>query len=149
MFYTHKLVGDVKDIDPDANLMLIIVLIFALSMVHIFIYKFILKNSGINQYKKVIEYEKNLDKTIVDYLKTSSPAQYTDEDKKFYHLLIDTTKYDEINSFFEKKINDLSDAGNNIGKYMLIYNLYNYFSNYITMNDVYQYKIGTYLQLKE
>jgi len=147
MFYTHKLVGDVKEIDPDGNLMLIIALIFALGIVHIVIYKFILKNTGIYHYKKVIEYESNLDNSIVNYIKELSPAQYTDEDKKFYLLLIDSTKYDEISAFFEKKINELSNTGSDIGKYILIYNLYNYFSNYITMNDIYQYKIGVYLQL--
>jgi hypothetical protein len=147
MFYTHKLVGDVKEIDPDGNLMLIIVLLFALGVVHIVIYKFILKNTGIYHYKKVVDYETNLDNSILDYLKSSSPAPFSVEDKKFYYLLIDSTKYDEINLFFEKKINNLGDGDSDIGKYMLIYNLYNYFSNYITMNDVYQYKIGTYLQL--
>ena len=147
MIYTHKFIGNIKEIDPDADLMQLIVLIFGISIVHVLIYRFILKNAGLSQCKQINEYEAILDNKIKDYIKNSSPVEYTEEDNKFYELLIDTTKYDEINSFFEKKINDLSEKGSDIGKYMLIYDLYNFFSNYITINDVYQYKIGVYLRL--
>jgi len=147
MKYTHKLVGTIKDIDPDADLMKLILLIFGLSLVHILIYKILLKGVAINQYKKIDAFENNIDKIIKDYIDLSSPAKYTSEDKKFYDLLNDSTKIEEINSFFQNKLNSLNSDGSDIGKYILIFNLYNYYSSYLLMNDVNHYKIGTYLQL--
>lgn len=147
MKYTHKLVGTIKDIDPDADLMKIILLIFGLSLVHIIIYKILLKGVAINQYKKIDAFENNIDKIIKDYIDLSSPAKYTNEDKKFYDLLNDSTKIEEINSFFQNKLNTLNSDGSDIGKYILIYDLYNYYSTYLLMNDVNHYKIGSYLQL--
>ena len=47
----------------------------------------------------------------------------------------------------ENKLNNLSEDGADIGKYMFIFDLYNYFSNYLIMNDVNHYKICSYLQL--
>ena len=147
MRYTHKLIGGIRDIDPDADLMKIIILLFIISLVHIIIYRLLLKNVAIQQYRKIENFEKNLDDIVKNYINYSSPSQYTEEDKKFSELLNDSTKYEEINLFFENKLNNLSEDGADIGKYMFIFDLYNYFSNYLIMNDVNHYKICSYLQL--
>ena len=149
MQYTHKVVGNIKDIDPDADLAKLTVLIFGLSVVHIIIYRLLIKDAAIKQYKKSNEYENNLDNIILNFIDAYSPVKYTTTDKSFYELLNDTTKYELINDFFENKINKLNDDGEDIGKYMYIYNLYNYFSEFLIMNDVNIYRIGIYLRMIE
>ena len=146
MIYTHKFVGTIKDIDPDAYMMQIKALLFALSIVHIFIYKILLKKCSINSYKNIDNDEKNFENIIFNnsYFNSSTPNE---TDNKFYNLLIDTTKYDEVNLFFENKLNELNEENNEIGKYLIIYNIYNFFSNYLIMNDLNQYKLGVYLRL--
>jgi len=146
MEYTHKLIGSITDIDPDADYMKLIFLIFALSIVHILIYRLLFKNVGINQYKKINEFEINIENIIFKNYINNFPLNPS-EDEQFYTLLKDSTKYDELNLFFENKINYSTKEENNIGKYIFIYDLYRYFSEYIFMNDINEYKIGNYLTL--
>ena len=82
MIYTHKFVGTIKDIDPDAYMMQIIALLFALSIVHIFIYKILLKKCSINSYKNIDNDEKNFENIIFNnsYFNSSTPNE---TDNKF------------------------------------------------------------------
>ena len=151
MQYTHKFVGSIDEIDPDADYLKLIILIFGLSLVHIIIYRMLLKNLAIAEYKKIDQFENNIDTTIKDFIKKSSIIDNTSdnisENEIFSNLLRDSTKYDQMNLFFENKLKNIDGDGSNIGKFLFMYNLYNYFSSYLIMNDINHYRICRYLGL--
>ena len=129
--------GNIKDIDPKFTLITLITIIFTCSFIHLLIYKFLFKSVCYNNYKKCATDEKTADDTIKTYLKSFKDFDDVAENDKFYMLLTDSTKKDEIDIKFQKMVLELEDSIliNNLGKYLLIYNINTYFQEYLYIND--------------
>ncbi len=129
--------GNIRDIDPKFTLITLIAVIFSCSFIHLLIYKFLFKSVCYNNYKKCASDEKTADETIKSYLIKFRDIDDTAENDKFYMLLTDSTKKDEIDIKFQKMVLELEDETiiNNLGKYLLIYNINTYFQEYLYIND--------------
>ena len=129
--------GNIRDIDPKFTLITLIVVIFSCSFIHLLIYKFLFKTVCFNSYKTSATDEKTVDDTIINYLSKFRSFNDTVENDKFYSLLTDSTKKDEIDIKFQNMVLELKDDNtiNNLGKYLLIYNINTYFQEYLYIND--------------
>jgi len=131
----YLLIGTIKDIDPDFTLLTIIAIIFVCSFVHLLIYKFLFKSICLNKYKEINVYEESIDNQIKNILSTFD--QDEEYNTKFYNLLTDTTKRSEIDTIFQNKVLELQDdTKNNLTQFLLIYNIYIYFEEFIYLSDV-------------
>jgi hypothetical protein len=143
MSYTHVINGSISDIDPKYQLLSLIVILFIFSITHLLIYKFLFKNMAISNYKSITNFENNVDKeikTIID-----KDYNYNDECNTFFNLLTDASKRNELDTLFSNKIKNIKkDDNNNIRKYLMMYNIYMYFENYLYMNDIMKEKIKRY-----
>ena len=117
--------GNIRDIDPKFTLITLIAVIFGCSFIHLLIYKFLFKSVSFNSYKTCATDEKTVDETIKNYLSRFKDFDDTTENDKFYILLTDSTKTDEIDAKFQNMVLELQDDKiiNNLGKYLLIYNI--------------------------
>jgi len=132
----YKLEGDIKDIDPKFSLLTIIGIIFAFSLVHLLIYKFLFKSVCLNKFKEIDNYESKIDETIKTAL-NSYKNNDPEFNAKFFNLLTDATKNNEIDTIFQNLTLELEeDNTNHLGKFLFIYDLYTYFQEYLYMNDV-------------
>ena len=128
------LVGTIKDIDPNFTLLTIIAIIFISSFVHLLIYKFLFKSICLNKFKEINVYEENIDNQFKNIL--SSFDQDDEYNTKFYNILTDTTKRSEIDTIFQNKVLELQDdTKNNLTQFLLIYDIYIYFEEFIYIND--------------
>ena len=132
---THYLHGDVKDIDPRFTLLTVIAIIFMCSFIHLLIYKFLFKSICVSKFKYLAASESNIDNLIKRQLSNNKKLELEDFDK-FYRLLQDISNRNEVDTFFNNMVLDLNDTGDsNLGKYLLIYNIYVYFEEYIYLDD--------------
>jgi hypothetical protein len=139
----YLLIGTIKDIDPDFTLLTIIAIIFVCSFVHLLIYKFLFKSICLNKYKEINVYEESIDNQIKNILSTFD--QDEEYNTKFYNLLTDTTKRSEIDTIFQNKVLELQDdTKNNLTQFLLIYNIYIYFEEFIYLSDVKKIYIKKY-----
>ena len=130
----YILQGNIKDIDPNFTLLTIIAIIFICSFIHLLIYKFFFKTICLNKYKIIDLYEKNIDSLIKREI--AKNKQELDLIDNFYKLLTDTTKRNEIDTYFSNMVLDLQDGQpTNLGEFLLIYDIYIYFEEYIYIND--------------
>lgn len=141
--YTHVLNGDIKDIDPKFQLLTIIGIIFVSSFIHLLIYKLIFRKLSFNKFKDINNYEVNLDNLISNNL---SPIN-TEYDNEFFDLMTDSTKRTEIDNMFAKMVEDIDQPSTNLSKYLLMYDLYMYFDEYVYMNDVVKDDLRKYFKL--
>jgi hypothetical protein len=141
--YTHVLKGDIKDIDPKFQLLTIIGIIFVSSFIHLLIYKLIFRKLSFNSFKDINNYEVNVDNLIFNNL---SPIN-TEYDNEFFDLLTDSTKRTEIDNMFAKMVEDIDQSSTNLSKYLLMYDLYMYFDEYVYMNDVVKDDLRKYFKL--
>ena len=133
-FYVFK--GDIKDIDPKFTLLTVIAIIFMCSFFHLLIYKFLFKTICLNKFKECDKDETNIDDKLKKYLSSFKDIDEPSENTKFYNLLTDSTKKEEIDAKFQNMVLDLEeDRKSNLGKYLLIYDLYIYFQDYLYMDD--------------
>ena len=139
--YTHVLNGELRDIDPKFQLFTIIGVIFGSSLIHLLIFKFIFKNLTLNNFKVIQNYEVNIDNIIYNNINPIN-KEY---DNDFYDLLTDSTKRAEIDNMFSKMVEDINQPSTNISKYLLIYDIYMYFDEYVYMNDIIKNDLNEYL----
>ena len=143
MKYTHTLNGSISDIDPKYQILSIIFIFFIFSIIHLLIYKFLFKNMAISNFKTITNFEDNIDKQIASIIDKSN--NNNDECNNFFNLLTDTSKRNEIDTLFSIKVKNIKkDVDNNIRKYLMMYNIYMYFENYLYMNDIMKEKIKRY-----
>ena len=129
--------GTIKDIDPNFTLLTLIAIIFGSTFIHLLIYKFLFKTVCFNGYKDANTSETNLDDTIKNYLSRFKNTNDATENEIFYKLLTDTTKRDEIDIKFQNMVVELQEEESitNLGKFLLIYDLYIYFQDYLYITD--------------
>ena len=139
----YLLIGTIKDIDPNFTLLTTIAIIFVCSFVHLLIYKFLFKSICLNKYKEINLYEENIDNQIKNILSTFD--QDEEYNTTFYNLLTDTTKRSEIDTIFQNKVLELQDdTKNNLTQFLLIYDIYIYFEEFIYLSDVKKIYIKKY-----
>ena len=141
--YTHVLNGELKDIDPKFQLLTIIAMIFICSFVHLLIYKFIFRKLSFNKFKDINNYEVNIDNLIL----TNINPINTGYDNDFFDLLTDSTKRAEIDNMFATMVENVDQPSTNLSKYLLMYDLYMYFDEYVYMNDVVKDDLRKYFKL--
>ncbi len=141
--YTHVLKGDLRDIDPKFQLLTIVAIIFITSFIHLLIYKFFFRKLTINKFKEIDNYEKNIDSIILNNI---SPIN-KEFDNDFYDLLTDSTKRIEIDNIFSRMVEDIDQPSTKLEKYLILYNIYMYFDEYIYMNDVIKEELKNYFKL--
>ena len=97
-----------------------------------------------SSFKNINNFESNVDKTI-NYI-ILPKENNTNECVKFYELLSDTSKRNEIDIILSDKVANINTNtnDNDIRKYLMMYNIYMYFEEYLYMNDVMKDKIGNY-----
>lgn len=143
MRYTHKLQGTIADIDPKYLLLSIIGILLIFSVIHLLIYKFLFKNMAMSNYKDINKFEIEIDVKLTNIISTK--YNNNNECSKFFELLTDTSKRNELDTFFSTKIKTVKvDTENNIRKYLMMYNIYMYFEEYLYMNDITKDKIKRY-----
>ena len=143
MRYTHKLQGTIADIDPKYLLLSIIGILLIFSVIHLLIYKFLFKNMAMSNYKDINKFELEINNKITNIVSTK--YNNNNECSKFFELLSDTSKRNELDTFFSTKVKTIKvDTENNIRKYLMMYNIYMYFEEYLYMNDSTKDKIKLY-----
>ena len=148
MKYTHILKGTLADIDSKYQILSIIGLLLLFSTIHLLIYKFIFKNMAISNFKTINNFEKDVDERISNIIQKD--YNNTDECSKFFDLLSDTSKRNELDSLFATKVKTIKvDSENNLRKYLMMYNIYMYFEEYLYMNDVMKEKIKNYFGISK
>jgi len=142
--YTHEFVGNIGDIDPDLTLFSIIMAIFAFSLIHLLIYKMIFKGLALENYKTLNDYEATIDTLIRNEITTKYEIN-NDYDDKFFNILFDTTKKTELNNLFSDKVLELNeDNSGDIGRFLIIYDIYMFFSEYMYLTDEKQMELRNY-----
>jgi hypothetical protein len=148
MSYTHVINGSISDIDPKYQLLSLIVILFIFSITHLLIYKFLFKNMAISNYKSITNFENNVDKEIITLIDKSN--NNNNECNTFFDLLTDASKRNELDTLFSNKIKNIKkDDNNNIRKYLMMYNIYMYFENYLYMNDIMKDKIKIFFGINK
>ena len=143
MKYTHILKGSLEDIDVKYQIITIIGLLFIFSLLHLLIYKFLYKNMALSNFKEINKFETDVDNKISNIVMTK--YNNNEECSKFFDLLADTSKRNELDSIFSNKIKTIkTDNENSLRKYLMMYNIYMYFEEYLYMNDVMKDKIKKY-----
>jgi hypothetical protein len=143
MKYTHILKGSLADIDTTYQILTIIGLLFIFSLLHLLIYKFLYKNMALSNFKEINKFETDVDNKISNIVMTK--YNNNDECSKFFDLLIDTSKRNELDTIFSNKIKTIKNENeNSLRKYLMMYNIYMYFQEYLYMNDVMKDKIKKY-----
>ena len=138
---THYLHGDIKDIDPRFTLLTIIGLIFMCSFIHLLIYKFLFKSICVSKFKELASSETNIDNLIKNEITKKNKIEI----ETFYKLLEDISNRNEVDTFLNNMVLELQDAENSdLGKYLLIYDVYIYFEEYIYMDDINKILIKKY-----
>jgi hypothetical protein len=141
---THYLHGDIKDIDPRFTLLTVIAIIFMCSFIHLLIYKFLFKSICVSKFKELASSEYNIDNLIKNEISNNKKLELEDFDK-FYKLLQDISNRNEVDRFFNNMVLNLNDNGDNdLGKYLLIYDIYVYFEEYIYLDDINRILIKKY-----
>jgi hypothetical protein len=141
---THYLHGDIKDIDPRFTLLTVIGIIFMCSFIHLLIYKFLFKSICVSKFKQLASSEYNIDNLIKNEISNNKKLELEDFDK-FYKLLQDISNRNEVDRFFNNMVLNLNDNGDNdLGKYLLIYDIYVYFEEYIYLDDINRILIKKY-----
>ena len=141
---THYLHGDIKDIDPRFTLLTIIGLIFMCSFIHLLIYKFLFKSICVSKFKELASSETNIDNLIKNEITKKNKIEI-ETFNKFYKLLEDISNRNEVDTFLNNMVLELQDAENSdLGKYLLIYDVYIYFEEYIYMDDINKILIKKY-----
>ena len=148
MRYTHILKGTLADIDSKYQILSIIGLLLVFSTIHLLIYKYFFKNMAISNFKTINNFEKDVDERISNIIQKD--YNNTDECSKFFDLLSDTSKRNELDSLFATKVKTIKvDSENNLRKYLMMYNIYMYFEEYLYMNDVMKEKIKNYFGISK
>jgi len=148
MKYTHVLKGSLSDIDEKYKILPIIGLLLIFSIFHLLIYKFIFKNMAISNFKEITKFETDVDVRISNIIETK--YNNNDECSKFFDLLTDTSKRNELDTYFSNKVKTIKvDNENSIRKYLMMYNIYMYFEEYLYMNDVMKEKIKNYFGISK
>ena len=141
---THYLHGDIKDIDPRFTLLTVIGIIFMCSFIHLLIYKFLFKSICLSKFKQLSSSESNIDNLIRNEISNNKKLELKDFDN-FYKLLQDISNRNEVDTFFNNMVLDLNDTGDSdLGKYLLIYDIYVYFEEYIYLDDKNRDSINKY-----
>jgi hypothetical protein len=141
---THYLHGDIKDIDPRFTLLTVIGIIFMCSFIHLLIYKFLFKSICVSKFKQLASSESNIDNLIRNEISNNKKIELEDFDK-FYKLLQDISNRNEVDTFFNNMVLNLNDTGDSdLGKYLLIYDIYVYFEEYIYLDDINRVLIKKY-----
>ena len=143
MRYTHILNGKISDIDVKYQILTIIGILFIFSILHLLIYKFLFKNVALSNFKTCNKFEKDVDDQINNIIETK--YNNNTQCSVFFDLLSDTSKRNELDTLFSNKVKTIkTDTQDNIRKYLMMYNIYMYFEEYIYMNDVMKEKIKRY-----
>ena len=147
MRYTHIFKGSLSDIDSKYQILSIIGILFIFSLLHLLIYKFIYKNMALSNFKELNNFEKDVDMRLSNIIMTT--YNNNDECLKFFELLADTSKRNELDSLFANKVKTIkTDNENNVRKYLMMYNIYMYFEEYLYIDDVMRDKIKKYFGMQ-
>lgn len=103
---------------------------------------------AISNFKDINKFETDVDIRISNIIQKN--YNNNDECSKFFDLLTDTSKRNELDTLFSTKIKTIkTDSDNNIRKYLMMYNIYMYFEEYLYMNDVMKEKIKNYFGISK
>ena len=139
----YLLIGTINDIDPNFTLLTIIGIIFISSFVHLLIYKFLFKSICLNKFNEISKYEDNIDDQLKNIL--SGFDQDSEYNTNFYNILTDTTKRNEIDTIFQNKVLELQDdTKNNLIQFLVIYDIYIYFEEFLYLNEEKKIAINKY-----
>jgi len=102
-------------------------------------YKYVFRNLVFRPYKRLNEEEKEIDKIIDNYILIIGSEGEDENDKilidnNFFELLFDASRIDELNNFFFMEINN-KDPKKCLIQKIIIYNLYNYFNDYLIFDE--------------
>lgn len=129
-----QLIGDISEIDPNYPFIILAIIFFAYSLIHLFIYKYIFRDLVFRPYKRLdneeIEIDKIIDKHILILNQNSEDSNDILIDNDFFDLIFDASRIDELNKYFLMEINN-KNLSKCLTQKIMIYNLYNYFHEYL------------------
>ena len=134
-----QLVGNVDLLDPKFPFIILGIVFFIYSLIHLMFYKYVFRNLVFRPYKRLNEEEKEIDKIIDNYILIIGSEGEDENDKilidnNFFELLFDASRIDELNNFFFMEINN-KDPKKCLIQKIIIYNLYNYFNDYLIFDE--------------
>lgn len=127
-------VGDLTNIDKNNLFLGILVVIIIYSVIHLMIYKLIFKKYVYIPYKQLDKREEEIDSKIAEYILIRNQEGEILVDNNFFKILYDPSRIDELNEIFEKGI-ETEDNEKCLEQKIIIYNIYNYFREYIVFDS--------------
>ena len=137
---SYKFVGSLNQID-ESFIVLVMILVFVIyGFGHFKIYKMIFKTCAFIPYDNVNTQEIELDELILKNIIINNPNSSSNNsssvliDNNFFNALYDSSRMDEINSFFYNEIM----AGKRetcVKQKIIIYNIYRYLKEYIVFDN--------------
>jgi hypothetical protein len=127
-------VGDLTNIDKNNLFLGILVVIIIYSVIHLMIYKLIFKKYVYIPYKELDKRETEIDTKIAEYILIRNQEGEILVDNNFFKILYDPSRIDELNEIFEKGI-ETEDNEKCLQQKIIIYNIYNYFREYIVFDS--------------
>lgn len=129
-----QFIGDISEIDPNYPFIILAIIFFAYSLIHLFIYKYIFRDLVFRPYKRLDNEEKEIDKIIDKHIlilnQNSEDSNDILIDNDFFNLIFDASRIDELNKYFLMEINN-KNLSKCLTQKIMIYNLYNYFHEYL------------------
>ena len=138
--------GSIYDIDKEGSVLIIFVIIFIYSIIHLFLYKFVFKPLVYIPYKNYNIQEENVDKLLEDIILIKTLVSSSNEiivDNDFFNILFDLTRIDELNTIFLNGIKD-NNASGCLEQKIIIYDLYIYLKEHISFDNKRQQEFKEY-----
>jgi hypothetical protein len=128
--------GSIYDIDKEGSVLIIFIIIFIYSIIHLIFYKLIFKPLIFTPYKDYNTQEIKVDKLLEDIILIKTSVSGVDEiivDNNFFDILFDLSRIDELNTIFLNGIKD-NNASGCLEQKIIIYDLYIYLKEHISFD---------------
>ena len=140
-------VGDIKDIDPKGNYIILFLILLVYSAINFGIYKYFFKYLVYIPYKDIDNRENEIDNIIDEFILIKVINENNEKlylvDDNFFEILFDFSRIDELNNIFLNGIKT-KNIDNCLEQKIIIYNLYMYLREYITFDTKMQDKFKKY-----
>lgn len=129
--------GSIYDIDKEGAVLIIFIIIFIYSIIHLLFYNLIFKPLVYTPYKNYNNQEEKVDKLLDNIILIKTSVSGTNEiivDNDFFDILFDLTRIDELNNIFLNGIKDNNSSGC-LEQKLIIYDLYIYLKEHISFDN--------------
>ena len=129
--------GSIYDIDKEGAILIIFIIIFIYSIIHLSFYNLLFKPLVYTPYKNYNIQEEKVDKLLDDIILIKTLLSSKNEiivDNDFFDILFDSTRIDELNTIYLNGIKDNNSSGC-LEQKIIIYDLYIYLKEHISFDS--------------